>query len=197
MAKGRPREFDKAEALETALKLFWRHGYDGVSIAMLAEAMAIKVPSLYAAFGNKENLFWEAVKLYSDQAGHIYHESFKKKTAYEVAKAILEGEVNLVTQRDKPNGCLMIHGALISSPESERIGTQIAEMIGTAEGWMADRFKRAQKDGDLPKDADPKALACYIMTLNSGLAIQARNGASKKQLLKVVEIALQNWPNVN
>ncbi|MFZ4762202.1 MAG: TetR/AcrR family transcriptional regulator [Alphaproteobacteria bacterium] len=197
MPKGRPREFNIENALEIALRLFWQHGYEGVSIAALAEAIGIKAPSLYAAFGNKENLFWEAVRLYSDQAGHIYHESFKKKTARAVAEAILKGEVDLVTQRDKPNGCLMIQGALITSPESQKISTQMAKMIATAEGWMADRFRQAQKDGDLPKDADPQALACYIMTLNSGLAIQARNGASKKQLLKVVEIALQNWPVAN
>lgn len=194
VTKGRPREFDKEEALEIALKLFWRHGYEGVSITMLAEAMKIKIPSIYAAFGNKEALFLAAVKRYADQAGHIYHESFKKKTAYEVAKAILEGEVWLVTQKDKPNGCLMIQGAMATSPESEKISSMLADMRGMAEKWMADRFKQAKKEGDLPASADPVALACYIMTVNSGLAVQARSGVSKAQLKKVISIALQQWP---
>ncbi len=194
MAKGRPREFDKEKALDIALELFWRHGYEGVSIAALANALGIKVPSLYAAFGNKESLFLKAVERYGQSAGHIYHESFKKKTAREVAQAILEGEVKLVTQKNRPNGCLMVQGALVTSPESEKISTMMAGMRGMAEKWMADRFKQAQKEGDLPADADPKALACYIMTINSGLAVQARSGVSKARLKQVVQIALQNWP---
>jgi AcrR family transcriptional regulator len=194
MVKGRPREFDADKALNIALDLFWRHGYEGVSIAALANALKIKVPSLYAAFGNKESLFLKAIGRYSDQAGHIYHDSFKKKTAREVAQAILEGEVELVTQKNRPNGCLMVQGALVTSPESEKISSMMAGMRGMAEQWMADRFRQAQKEGDLPADADPKALACYIMTINSGLAVQARSGVSKKQLKQVVKIALQNWP---
>jgi AcrR family transcriptional regulator len=194
MPKGRPREFDIDLALDTALQLFWQHGYEGVSIAMLAEAMKIKIPSLYAAFGNKESLFLKAVERYADHAGHIYHESFKRKTAREVVEAILLGEVELVTQTDKPNGCMMVQGALVASPESENICRIMAEMRATAEKWMADRFRQAQKEGDLAQSVDADALACYIMTVNSGLAIQARSGVSKKQLLRAVELALRCWP---
>ena len=195
MPKGRPREFDVDQALDSALALFWRHGYEGVSIAAVSEALGISVPSIYAAFGNKEGLFLKSVERYAQRAGAIYHESFKKETAYEVAKAILEGEVDLVTQKDKPNGCMMVNGALVTGPESEGISRQMAAMRQTAEGWMADRFKQAQKDGDLPKHADPKALAAYIMTINSGLAVQARSGVAKKDLKKVIELALLNWPH--
>jgi AcrR family transcriptional regulator len=196
MTKGRPRQFDKDEALEVALRLFWEHGYEGVSITMLAEAMDIKVPSLYAAFGNKEALFFATIKRYGDQTRHIYHESFKKKTAYEVAEAILEGEVWLVTQKDKPNGCLMIQGALVTSPKSEAICKMIADMRSMAEKWVTKRFRQAKREGDLPRTADPASLACYIMTLNSGIALQAKSGVNAKCLRKVVKIALKNWPNI-
>lgn len=194
MPKGRPREFDYDAALDKVLALFWRHGYDGVSIAAVSDALGISVPSIYAAFGNKENLFLKSVARYAQSAGHIYHESFKKKTAYAVAKAILEGEVALVTQKDKPNGCMMVNGALVTGPESEQISRQMAQMRQTAEGWMAARFKQAKKDGDLPPNADPKALAAYIMTVNSGLAVQARSGVSRRDLKRVVALALANWP---
>lgn len=195
MTKGRPREFDIELALDKALTLFWQHGYEGVSISLLATEMGISAPSLYAAFGNKEQLFLRAVQRYGEFAGKIYFESFKCKTAYEVARAILIGEVNLVTQRDRPNGCLMIQGAISTAPESQSISDQMAKMRSTAEGWMADRFKQAQSDGDLPKSADPETLACYIMTVNSGLAVQARTGVSKKLLLEVVELALAAFPS--
>jgi AcrR family transcriptional regulator len=194
MPRGRPRKFDTAQALDTALKLFWRHGYEGTSIAMLADAIGINVPSLYAAFGNKERLFLQCIQRYGELNGKMYHESFEKKTAREVARSILEGEVELVTRRGTPDGCLMVQGALATSPESERIRKTMAGMRGIAEKWMTERFQKAVDEGDLPSDADPKALACYLMSLNSGLAVQAKSGVKKKQLLKVVEIAMQNWP---
>ena len=192
--RGRPRKFDKAEALDIALKVFWQHGYEGTSVAMLAKAIGINVPSLYAAFGNKERLFLECVERYGELNGEIYHASFKKRTAREVARSILEGEVELVTRRGTPEGCLMVQGALATSPESESIRKMMAELRGTAEKWMAERFQQAVDQGDLPPDTDPAALACYLMTVNSGLAVQAKSGVKKKQLMRVVDVAMQGWP---
>jgi AcrR family transcriptional regulator len=96
MQRGRPRNFDKAEALDAALKLFWKHGYEGTSMAMLTDSIGVNVASLYAAFGNKESLFLRCVERYSELNGDLYHESFKKKTARDVVRSILEGEVELV-----------------------------------------------------------------------------------------------------
>lgn len=194
MPRGRPRNFDREEALDTALKLFWRHGYEGTSVAMLAKTIGVNVPSLYAAFVNKESLFVECIERYGELNGKMYHESFQKKKAREVARSILEEEVELITRRGTPDGCLMVQGALVTSPESESIRKMMAGMRGLAEKWMAERFEQAIDDGDLPSDADPAALACYLMTINSGLAVQAKSGVKKKQLLKVVEIAMRNWP---
>ena len=194
MAKGRPRKFDRDDALKTALHLFWTHGYEGTSVALLAEKIGVNPPSLYAAFGNKEQLFLEAVNYYSRYNGGFYHEAFRKRTSYEVARHILEHEVRLVTMPDAPEGCLMIQGALVTSPESEPIREQMAAMRRMAEKWMADRFEQARSAGDLPADSDPAALACYIMSVNSGIAVQAKSGATREELNKVVELALRNWP---
>jgi AcrR family transcriptional regulator len=195
MVRGRPRKFDMEQALDTALKLFWRHGYEGASVALLARAIGVNVPSLYAAFGNKEALFLKAVERYSTVNGGFYHEALNKKTAREVARHILDHEVKLVTLPDAPDGCLMVQGALVTSPNSENIQKMMSGMRRTAEKWMADRFKRAKQEGDLPPDADPAALAGYLMTLNSGLAVQAKSGAGRKELKKVVEIVLRSWPS--
>lgn len=195
MSRGRPRQFDKEKALDTALKLFWEHGYEGTSIALLAASIGINVPSLYAAFGNKEALFLEAVKSYSAANGGFYHEALKKETAREVAQHILDHEVKLVTMPDAPDGCLMIQGALVTSPESEKIREMMAGLRRTAEKWMEERFVRARREGDLPADADPAGLACYLMALNSGIAVQAKSGASRRELKKVVDIAMRNWPS--
>jgi AcrR family transcriptional regulator len=194
MQRGRPRNFDKAAALDAALKLFWRHGYEGTSMAMLTEAIGVNVASLYGAFGNKESLFVHCVERYSELNGDLYHESLKKKTARDVAHSILEGEVELVTRRGTPDGCLMIQGALTTSPDAEKIRQMMVQMRAMAQKWIADRFRQAVVEGDLPPDADPAALACYLMTINSGLAVQAKSGVGKKQLLKVVELAMRGWP---
>ena len=194
MQRGRPRNFDKAEALDAALKLFWKHGYEGTSMAMLTESIGVNVASLYAAFGNKESLFVQCVERYSELNGDLYHESLKEKTARDVARGILEKEVELVTRRGTPDGCLMIQGALTTSPDAERVRQMMVQMRAMAERWMANRFRQAVVEGDLPSDADPAALACYLMTLNSGLAVQAKSGVGKKQLLKVIQISMRGWP---
>lgn len=194
MAKGRPRSFDVDKALDSALRLFWQHGYEGTSISQLASAMGVNVPSLYAAFGNKENLFAKVLHRYGELNGGMYHDSFKKKTSREVAEAILMGEVELVTRDETPDGCLMILGALLTSDESENVRKMMSDMRAMAEGWIRDRFVSAKKEGDLPADADPAALACYIMALNSGIAVQAKSGVNRAQLKKMVRVAIQNWP---
>ena len=188
--KGRPRKFDKENALKTALHLFWRHGFEGVSIANLAKAMGINVPSLYAAFGNKEQLFFQSVELYGKTNANIYAPALALNTAYEVAQAILLGEVDLVTNPEAPDGCLMVQGALVTSPESQQLSDMMSKLRMTAEGWMADRFEKAKSDGDLPKNADAKALACFIMTINSGIAVQAKTGVRRDELLKIVDYSL-------
>lgn len=195
MAKGRPRKFDTQEALKTALHLFWRHGFEGVSVAHLANSMGINVPSLYAAFGNKQELFLRTVELYGKTNANIYHPALQLPTAREVAYAVLMAEVDLVTNPNAPDGCLMVQGALVTSPESEGLAQLMAQMRATAETWLSDRFEQAKKDGDLPQSADPKALGCYIMTINSGIAVQARTGVKREDLLIVVEMAMKSFPS--
>jgi AcrR family transcriptional regulator len=194
MVRGRPRAFDKEAALEIALRLFWEHGYEGTSIAMLANAINIKIPSLYAAFGNKEQLFLQAIGRYGELCKGIYQDSFEKKTAYDVTKSILEEEINLVTHPNWPNGCLMMQGALATSPESESIRKTVADMRRMGEDQIRIRFEQAQQEGYLPTDANPAAMACYVMTILAGLAVQAKSGASREQLQDVVQLAMQNWP---
>src|SRR6476620_8808015 len=143
MQRGRPRNFDKAEALDAALELFWKHGYEGTSMAMLTESIGVNVASLYAAFGNKESLFVQCVERYSELNGDLYHESLKKKTARDVARGILEKEVELVTRRGTPDGCLRIQGAGTTSPDAERVRQMMGEMRAMAERWRANRFRQA------------------------------------------------------
>jgi len=194
MTRGRPRGFDKDEALDQALRLFWRHGYEGTSISALAERIGVTVPSLYLAFGNKESLFMHAVERYGVYSDKLYEEAFLAKSSREVARAILMGEVDLVAGGDTPDGCLLIQSALATSPESEAVRLALAKLRRRAEAAVAVRFERFRQEGDLPMGWSPKTIAAYVMTVASGIAVQAKSGMSREELLRVAQTAMLIWP---
>src|SRR4029079_14289460 len=117
--KGRPREFDADEALDRALEVCWRKGYEGASLAELTEAMGINRPSLYAAFGNKEALFRRAFDRYADGPAAYTRDALKARTALEVAERLLRGAADALTDPIHPPGCLGVMGALTCGEAAE------------------------------------------------------------------------------
>jgi AcrR family transcriptional regulator len=188
---GRPRGFDKQEALDTALRLFWRQGYEGTSIAELSQAIGVSVPSLYLAFGNKESLFMQAVEHYGLYSGGMYEAALAQRSAHDVVRRILEGEVDLVTGGDTPDGCLMIQGALATGAGADTIRETLATLRLKAESAVAEKL---QALGDLPAGWSARDLASYVMTLAAGIAVQAKSGVSREQLLRVTDSALRVMP---
>jgi hypothetical protein len=137
-----------------------------------------------------------AVERYGQYNGKLYETAFRRRSAREVARSILEGEVELVLGKDTPDGCLMVHGALATSPGSETVLLAMSELRRIAEAEVADRFRQAVKDGEsLPQGARPDALAAYVMTVAAGLAVQARTGFARAQLQQVVRVAMGIWPD--
>ena len=194
MAIGRPRAFDRDEALNRALEMFWRKGYEGASLADLTSAMGINPPSLYAAFGNKEGLFRAALDRYMADQAVFFDQILAAPTSREVAEALLRGVADLRSDPDRPPGCLTVQGALSGSAEAEPIRQELARRRAATDAALRRRFERALAEGDLPEQADPAALARYLTTLTQGMAVQAAGGASAEDLQQVVEIALRAWP---
>jgi AcrR family transcriptional regulator len=192
--KGRPRAFDPDKALDRALQVFWRKGYEGASMADLTEAMGINSPSLYAAFGNKETLFRKAVDRYADLHSCYIEEALAASTARETAEAMLRGSVAFLTERGHPRGCLIVQSALSCGESAEPIKRELTARRTKTEAALRKRFERAAAEGELPRGADPAALARFLMTVNQGLSIQATSGASRAELMQVAEIALKAWP---
>ncbi|MBX7452185.1 TetR/AcrR family transcriptional regulator [Mycolicibacterium sp. 3033] len=177
---GRPPKFDRAEALQAAMHLFWDRGFDGTSINDLTTAMGISPPSLYAAFGDKQALFDAAVELYERSA--VVPPALEAPTAHEVFTAMLERAVELYTRPAHPPGCFVI-----SDPTLRARRDSGREAI-------ARRLRRAQKTGDLPATADVAALTDYVDLVLRGLSALARDGASRRQLRAAADIALKAWP---
>ncbi|SFL60838.1 transcriptional regulator, TetR family [Bradyrhizobium sp. NFR13] len=195
MALGRPREFDTDTALDLALHVFWRKGYEGASMADLTEAMGITKPSLYAAFGNKEDLFRKALDRYVDGPGGYFRTGLKKPTAREAVEHILYESVEAVTDPKNP-GCLAVQGALCCGDAAETIKQELTARRSKSEEDLRLRFTRAIAEGDLPADADAGDLARYVSAILQGMAVQAAGGAPREQLRKLADMAMRSWPPV-
>lgn len=193
--KGRPREFDVDDALDKALHVFWRLGYEGTSLADLTEAMGISRPSLYAAFGNKEELFRRALDRYTDHGpGRAVREALTEPTARAVVERLLRSVALALTVPGQPRGCLSVQGALTCGEASETIKQELCKRRSEAEGALRQRLERATSDGDLPSGCDPVQLARFVTTVVQGMSVQAAGGASRDDLLHVAEMAMRAWP---
>ena len=194
MPRGRPREFDVEEALDAALKVFWRKGYEGASLSDLTAAMGINRPSLYAAFGDKEELFRKVLCRYVEGPAGYVLTALEEPTARRVAEGLLNRAVDLVTNPRNPRGCLLVQGALVCGEGSESVRQELAARRTAGEAKIRDRFDRALESGELPPDANPADLARYVVTVMRGIAVQAAGGASQTELRRVVQMALKAWP---
>ena len=172
--------------------VFWRKGYLGTSLSDLTDAMGINRPSLYAAFGNKKSLFRKALDHYAKGPSSYLSEALQEPTARAVAERLLHGVVDLLTDPRTPATCLWVHGALScgDDPLNEEFAAQ--RTAGLAN--LRARFKRSIAEGDLSAEADADALAHFVQTVNFGLTVQGSTGATRKELLRIVEIALKAWP---
>src|SRR5271154_925922 len=190
---GRPREFDVDKALERAMELFWRQGYEGTSLTDLTRELGLTRPSLYAAFENKEGLFLKALDLYEARAGYR-QAALTAPTASRYARALLEGAADLHGDKRNPPGCLGVQGALSCAPQSDSIRKELIRRRKMGESIILDRLKRATMEGDLPPDADPADLARYLSIVIYGITIQAAGGATRKELRSAADLALRSWP---
>jgi AcrR family transcriptional regulator len=191
---GRARAFDTDEALDRAMTVFWTKGYEGASLADLTEAMEISRPSLYAAYGNKEELFRKALERYGEGPSSYERDALAQPTARAVAEGLLRGAADVQTDPATPAGCLAVLGSTYCAEESSPIGKTLIAFRLAGHAAIRERFERARADGDLPANADPKALTHYIGTVVCGMAVLAASGVTRKELERVIELTMRAWP---
>lgn len=191
---GRHREFDVEQALDAALRVFWRKGYEGASYTDLTEATGVERPALYSAFGNKEALFRRALERYYERYLDYVPQALALPTAREVAARILYGAADLNTRYADHTGCLGICGVLAGSDEAEPVRQALIEARADGEARLRERFERARAEGDLPPTAEPATLAAFVMAVLHGMAVQAKAGFSRETLEAVAAQALASFP---
>lgn len=195
MPLGRPRSFDPDKALDRAMHVFWRKGYEGTSLADLTRAMRINAPSLYSAFGNKDALFGKVIDRYVAGPASFIPKALDAPTSRGVVEQLLKGVVALQAGKGYPGGCLLVRGALAAGDKASRMRKQVIARLAMAETAIRKRLERAKAEGDLPPHASPADLARYVMAVLDGIAVAGATGAGPKQLKKIVEISLRAWPS--
>ncbi|MGD0555245.1 MAG: TetR/AcrR family transcriptional regulator [Streptosporangiaceae bacterium] len=188
MPGGRPRAFDADVALDRALEVFWRQGYEGTALSDLTEAMGINRPSLYAAFGNKEELFAKVVDRYVDGPGAYAGQALEQPHARDVVARLVYGAVDLTTRPETP-GCLAVGCVQPCGPDGEPARQLAIALRKASETALRRRLERARDEGDLV--GDPADVTCFVMTVTDGIAVQAAGGASRAELLRAAELALR------
>lgn len=190
----RPRVFDEAEVLDSAMDVFWRHGYEGASMAELTKAMGLNSPSIYAAFGSKRGLFDAVLNRYRCRRAGNREYVLAGGTAREVAERMVFDTITWLIDPKEPRGCLLVQAGLSTGVNNEEIPRVLIDQRSGIREALTERFKRAQLEGDLAPSDDPAALSRYLHMVVLGLAIQAQDGMSEAELKESAERALIGWP---
>lgn len=193
--RGRPKTFDRSVALHQALKLFWERGYIGTSFDDLIGAMGISPSSFYNSFGSKERLYREATEAYAAQSSKWFAAELEAATDTRTAfHQMLKKGTQEITRTDLPTGCMISLACTQVPPALNSVRQMMAEYRCGAEAAMAERIQRGIDEGDMPKSTNVQALAAFYSALSRGMAILARDGASRDRLLEIVEIGMRAWP---
>lgn len=194
MPGGRKRGFDDQVALQAAMELFWRQGYEGTSVNDLTKALGINPPSLYAAFGSKRELFEKTLDRYMCERTLQLEEAMKRPTAHEAVLDLLTGRVDVFTDPSRPFGCMTVQAGLASGEPHHEIVDLLAAAREQMRRTVLDRFEKALADGDLPAGTACAALARYVMAAIYGLSVEAASGAPKEELTAAAILAAQAIP---
>ncbi len=194
-ARGRPKSFDRSVALQQAMKLFWERGYEGASFDDLTAAMGISPSSFYNSFGSKERLYHEATEAYMACASKWFEGELQTDTDAKTAvHRLLTAAAREFTQNDFPAGCMISLAGTHVPPALSCVRDAMAGHRRAAQSAVAARIQRGVDEGDVPKDTDVEALAAFYSALSRGMAVHARDGASRERLLEIVELGMRAWP---
>lgn len=191
--RGRPREFNRAEALDRAMRLFWSKTYEGTSLADLTGAMGITPSSFYAAFGSKEALFREAVAYYEDAGSEIWRALEETPVAREAIGRFLLETAAAFTAPGDPPGCLIVLGAQHGMDDTDPAHRELRARRRANLDQLAARLERAVTEGDLPPGFPAREAATFYLSVQTGMSVLARDGADRDTLEAIARDAMLGW----
>jgi AcrR family transcriptional regulator len=188
---GRPREFDREEALRKAQYLFWTYGYEGTSMGTLSEELGLASARIYAAFRSKEELFREAIERYrTNEGSFVTRALLEEPTARGAIERMFREAVETYTRRGQPQGCMIVSSAMNSASENDHVRQWLAAQRLEQTASIVKRLRKAVQSGELRRDDDPVVLGEYLAAVMNGLSVHARDGVSKKRLLMLGDLAV-------
>lgn len=192
-ARGRPRSFDREQALDAAMRVFWARGFAGASMADLTAAMGIASPSLYAAFGSKEGLYREAIEHYVAANIGAFWGVMDLPTARESVEGLLRNAASAFSTPGVPPGCMVLQTATEAGDLSPDLADSLCQMRASNADTLARRLRRGVEEGDVAPTTDVRAVADFYATVHKGLSLSARGGAGAEELNSVVTSAMAAW----
>ena len=190
--RGRPRTFDRTDALRKAARLFWQHGFSGTSTRMLTASIGISSSSLYAAFGTKAELFDEAVRTYALRYSAIYEQAVTEPRLELVVERVLTDSVHEFGRSAEGHpGCLTTSAAMADTSATLDVRAYVTELQRSDERRLRERVERAVRDGEAPAGTDPAAVTGLVQTVWQGLSVRADLGAGLDELLAVARLTSQ------
>lgn len=191
---GRPRSFDRDKALHKAMLTFWRYGYETTSLNDLTAAMGVTAPSIYTAYGDKKQLFLEAVKLYAGSLDALERSLFNAPTSRQAALDMLSNAATAFTGDATPRGCLLASATASGSRDSADVQAAVADIRREIQARLSKRIRKDITDGILSEGTDDKSLAAMVIALISGMSVVARDGADRSTLVSLSKMAMMGWP---
>lgn len=192
--RGRPRQFCCEQALDKAMRVFWEKGYEGTTLPDLTEAMGINRPSLYAAFGNKEQLFRKVLDRYQQVRLDVFSRSLEEPSGREAIRRLLVESAAVMSERNQPAGCLFVQGALTCGASAEQVKEETKQRRLMVERSIEIRIAKSAEDGELPAGTDVHNLAFHFATVLMGMSVMAASDATPEELRSVADYAMKAWP---
>ncbi|MBT6537072.1 MAG: TetR/AcrR family transcriptional regulator [Rhodospirillaceae bacterium] len=186
--RGRPRAFDRDEALDRAVEVFWAKGYGPTSVEDLTSEMGVSPPSLYAAFGNKHDLFMQALDRYAETIGILPGKAFSEATDLRGAiQALFQTTIKCATTAKRPRGCLLVSVASEMATRDNEVRNKLSKGYASRVAAISERVNAEQVAGRLARHPSAEKLAKMIVSVTHGLVARARMGASRNELLELAD----------
>ena len=191
MVVGRPKQFERNDALAAAMDVFWTKGYEATSVQDLVDAMGVNRGSIYDTFGDKHSLFIEAVEHYlGDHANSLT----EKLNAGRTPLAGIQGFFNMVVDglscTDCCRGCLITNAAVELAPHDEEVAKVVQRFLKAAEKAFQNHLELAIEEGEIPEDSDARSLARFLLMSLQGLVVMGKASVGKATLKDAVRTTL-------